>query len=413
MKSMDLVLDDVFGEQVGKTDQLFGQYEKLYGLPIVPFQAQIPEGLLDYVAKRKNFVSVLLYDNDGNVYMDPTIADTLYFGLPGGGIRNNETVQNTITRVAKSVHPQLLIGDVEPLARIENRFTHGEDTYTQDGLAFAGRVRNKSMIKQSEFEGSFVRVTQKDLESIKRLSSRQVVELFNKRFSEIQQRSGSDFQDEEISTNEKYKKRYIIHNNLVKKFVLTDERKKKSEFRDIIAGSIGKDTQSIIDVSCGEDSFIPDLGKSMGIPLIVGNDISWSQIELLNQKHDDVLFTNHNGTALPFVENAFDVSYCANTLHHMPNRQALLSLLESMFHVSKKMILTEIEDPKEIGGFPHWLNKNWFMGYLKDVGGAYLKEGDFQSIVHNLFKGRADVKLQNFKNIMGKYMIATITKDRG
>jgi len=297
--NIQIVLDNVFKEQIGKTNLLFDQYKKLYGLPTVTFEAKIQ----------------------------------------GGGAFKTE------------------------------------------------------------------------MENIKLLSSQQIVEIFSKRFSEIRKRTGNDFQDTEISTNEKYRGRYIFHNNVVKKYILTDKRKRKTEFKELIKSSIGNDAKSIIDISCGDDSFIPNLGKELKIPTIVGNDISWSQIELLNQKHNDMLFTNHNATALPFIENAFDVSYCSNTLHHMPNRKALLSLLESIFYISKKVIFTEIEDPKVVGGFPHFLNKHWFMGYLKDVGGAYLKESDFQSIIQNTFEKRADVKLSTFRNIMGKYLIATVTKD--
>lgn len=60
--------------------------------------------------------------------------------------------------------------------------------------------------------------------------------------------------------------------------------------------------------------------------LIVGNDISWSQIQFLNSKFDDVIFTNHNAAALPFKEDSFEIAYCSNTLHHMPNKITLVNM---------------------------------------------------------------------------------------
>ena len=91
--------------------------------------------------------------------------------------------------------------------------------------------------------------------------------------------------------------------------------------------------------------------------------ISWSQIEFLNKQFSEVIFTNHNGASLPFNSNVFDISYCSNTLHHMPNKTTLINMLENMFKVSKKIIIIEIEDPKIIGGFPRWLNEKWYRGF--------------------------------------------------
>ena len=90
---------------------------------------------------------------------------------------------------------------------------------------------------------------------------------------------------------------------------------------------------------------------------MVVNDISWSQIESLNNKYQEVIFTNHNAVSLPLIDKAFDVAYCSNTLHHMPNKKTLINLLKSMEKVAKKLIIVEIENPVIIGGFAQKLNK--------------------------------------------------------
>lgn len=191
------------------------------------------------------------------------------------------------------------------------------------------------------------------------------------------------------------------------KYILTEKRKKKLEFTELIKNNI-KDISSIIDVSCGEDEFIFNLSRDLGINLAVGNDISWSQIELLNDNYQEVIFTNHNAASLPFMEKVFDVAYCSNTLHHMPNKKTLISLLNSMERIAKKLIIVEIENPSIVGGFSKILNKYWYMKFLKDVGGAYLSEQQFQLIINNTFSKKHDIKFQKFENIMGKYMIAII-----
>lgn len=220
-------------------------------------------------------------------------------------------------------------------------------------------------------------------------------------------KTGNCFQDVEVSINEKYKNRYKFHNEFMKKYILTEKRKKKAEFTELIKNNI-KNANSIIDVSCGEDKFIFNLSRDLGINLAVGNDISWSQIELLNDSYQEVIFTNHNAASLPFMEKIFDVAYCSNTLHHMPNKKTLISLLNSMERIAKKLVIVEIENPSLVGGFPKILNKYWYMKFLKDVGGAYLSEQQFQLIINNNFSKKYNIEFQKFENIMGKYMIAII-----
>ena len=79
-----------------------------------------------------------------------------------------------------------------------------------------------------------------------------------------------------------------------------------------------------------------------------------------------------------------------------------------MERIAKKLIIVEIENPSIVGGFSKILNKYWYMKFLKDVGGAYLSEQQFQLIINNAFSKKHNIKFQKFENIMGKYMIAII-----
>lgn len=337
------------------------------------------------------------------------MSNTLSWGLPGGSIRNDESFNQAITRLARNIDSNMLIGNVEPISYIENEYIYDYKKVYHYGLGFIARVRNTKDLNIEKIPGGFININNEELNYINRLASRKMVELFLKRYSEIVEKSNNSFQDQEITVNENMNKRYAFHRKFVKRLILTDKRKKKKLFKDIIAQKIGE-ASAIIDVSCGDDSFVFNLAREKNIPLVVGNDISWSQIESLNTNFHEVIFTNHNASSLPFKQHAFDVSFISNTLHHMPNKETLINTLESMYEISKKVIIVEIENPQITGGFAKWLNKNYFIGFLKDVGGAYLSEEEFKAIVNNIFSHKAHIDFSSFENIMGKYFIAVIEK---
>lgn len=408
-KKMDFIFDKIFKEYYGKNKMIFKNYKLIYDLPTVKSECVVSKKLFDYCLRKKFFVLLLIYDDEGKVYLDRNMSDILCWGLPGGSIKDDETINQAINRISKNVDKDIIIGDIEPITLIENKFNYKKDSYIHYGMGFIARIRNKYAISQDKLTGSFIEINNEELSYINRLASKKMMEIFKKRYNEIINKTNNCFQDNEIIANEEYKNRYKIHKNFMKRFILTDKRKKQLQFKEMIKNMIGAPT-SIIDVSCGEDKFIFDLSRELNIPLTVGNDISWSQVEMLNKEFEEVIFTNHNAASLPFKNRSFDVAYCSNTLHHMPNKKALINLLNRLFEVSNKIVVVEIEDPKITGGFPKWLNKNWYMGYLKDVGGAYLSEQQFKVIINELFENKAEIKFNNFKNIMGNYMIVEINR---
>lgn len=335
-KSFELVMDKVFKEHFGKNKLLFESYKNIYDLQTVECECTVSKKLFEYATRKKFFVLLLIYDTEGKIYLDRNMSDSLYWGLPGGSIKDNETIHMTLNRISKNISPNIIIGDVEPLTVIKNKFNYHSENIEHLGIAFMARLRNEKDVKYNELVGNFIEMNEEEFEYINRFASKKVIQIYNERFEKIKKMSNNDFQENEIDTNEKYKNRYRIHNNFMKKYILTPKRKRKLELKKIIESYIG-DAKSIIDVSCGEDQFIFNLAREKGIPLVVGNDISWSQVEMLNQKFDEVIFTNHNAAALPFKKESFDVAYCSNTLHHMPNKKTLINMLESMYRVSKKL----------------------------------------------------------------------------
>lgn len=409
MKNVDLMFDNIFNEKTGKNKFLFKQFSKLYDLPKVSSNCDVSKELFEYCIKKDYFILLLLYDEKGRVFFERNMSNTLSWGLPGGSIESDESFNQAITRLSKNISENILIGNVEPITYIENEYKYKDKKKIHYGLGFIARVRNLKELKLDKIPGGFINVNKGEFKYINRLASKKMVELFLKRYSEIVDKSHNSFQDQEITVNESMNKRYAFHRNIVKRFILTDKRKKKKDFKNIINNYIG-DANSIIDVSCGDDSFIFNLAREKEIPLVVGNDISWSQVESLNNDFQEVIFTNHNASSLPFKSQAFDISYISNTLHHMPNKETLVNTLESMFETSKKIIVVEIENPQLTGGFAKWLNKNYFIGFLKDVGGAYLSGDDFKTIINNIFYNRAEITFTEFENVMGKYFISVIEK---
>ena len=406
-KNVDLVFDNVFKEYYGKNKLLFDNYKKIYNLPTVKSECTVSKKLFQYCLRKKYFVLLLIYDDEGKIYFDRNMSDILCWGLPGGSVKDTETINQALNRIAQSINNNIIICDVEPVTLIENIFNYGNRKYTHHGMGFIARIKNKYIIDNKKLTGDFIEVNEEEFSYINRLASKKVVEIFKSRFDEIISKTGNCFQNVEISTNAKYKNRYKIHNYFVKKYILTEKRKKRLEFTKIIKNAISE-ASSIIDVSCGEDKFIFNLSRELEMNLVVRNDISWSQIELLNDKYQEVIFTNHNAASLPFINKVFDVAYCSNTLHHMPNKKTLINLLNSMERIAKKLVIVEIENPSIVGGFPKFLNKYWYIKYLKDVGGAYLSEQQFRLIINNTFSKKYDIKFQIFENIMGRYMIAII-----
>ncbi len=408
-KDMDLAFDNVFKEYYGKNKLIFDNYQKIYNLPTVKSECTVSKKLFQYCLRKKYFILLLIYDDEGRVYFDRNMSDKLCWGLPGGSVKDTETVNQAINRIAQSIISNVEVGYVEPVTSIENIYKYNKEKFVHYGIGFIARIRNKYVVDNKKLVGSFIDINDEEISYVNRLASKKVVEIFKNRFEEIVEKTDNCFQDVEVITNKKYKKRYEIHNNIVKKYILTEKRKKRQEFKELIKREIGNDA-SIIDVSCGEDRFIFNLSRELNMNLVVGNDISWSQIELLNDKYPEVIFTNHNAASLPFVDKAFDVAYCSNTMHHMPNKKALINLLNNMKRIANKVIIVEIENPAIVGGFSRLLNKYWYMKYLKDVGGAYLSSEQFCLIIKSVFAKKYEVKFQTFENIMGKYMIAFIEK---
>lgn len=210
----------------------------------------------------------------------------------------------------------------------------------------------------------------------------------------------------EIAMSQKYINRYKFHKRFLKKYIFTDKRKRKKEFRNILF-SLLPNKKSIIDVSCGDDSDIFFVANEKQYETIVGNDICLNYLNLY--KKDDVIYTNDNIELNYLKENSYDVSFCKNTLHHMNNTASIENVLKFLDKISSHIIIIEIMDPQKDKGLPKFLNKYLYTKFLKDAGHSYIDEKQFTKIIDNNFKNH-DIEYQTFVNILGTYKIAKIVR---
>lgn len=377
-------------------------YKDIYDLETLCHEQKVSKTFYNYAQKSSHFMNLVMYTPHGLVYMQP--QRNLSWGLIGGKVDEGSVIEEA-SRIADKAIPGVKLGEYEPICFVDNQFsTKGEEPYNQKGICIIARVRNLHELKPSSV-GKFIHVNSEELEYMDLFGGKKILELAQNKIGE---KSRKDLQIEEIDTNEKYNVRYKIHNSIVKKYILTDKLKKKSEFLDLLGKEI-EGAKSIVDVSCGDSKLLEHLYHKNKLELAVGNDLSYSQSKFNMNKGSNIIFTNHDATELPFRENAFDVAICSNTLHHMTSNQHLKGLIESISKVAKKMVFVEIEDPKQQKGFPKILNKYWYEGFLKDVGERHLSMNDFERLFSN-DNFHDEIKIQNFKNVQGNYMVASVGK---
>lgn len=215
---------------------------------------------------------------------------------------------------------------------------------------------------------------------------------------------------QEIDMSLKYINRYKFHEKVLKKYILTEKRRRKKEFKELLYDILPY-KESIIDVSCGDNSDIFLIAKKKKYKTIVGNDICLNYLNL--NKQNNVIYTNDDVELNNVKQDSYDVSFCKNTLHHMNNITNINNMLDFLDKISKKIIIIEILNPKDYKGLPKILNKYLYTKFLKDVGNCYLNENQFINIINNKFK-KHHIEYNTFTNILGTYKIAIITrKDDG
>ena len=336
---------------------IYDIYKKLYSLETLD---------LDYI--NDNSISFIFLDDHNNCYLDEMLDFVSYSSL----------------LQLKMVD---LIFNIEKIYNIK--------VYNFFPLCF---TKNKSIVMACKIKNSSSKLKIADKKNIKEII--EIVKEESKYYS-------NDYDSERLLI-EKYSNRYNFYHDYIKKYFLTEKRKRKGSYLKLINDLITNDVESIIDVSCGDNEDIFRCYKD--VELVVGNDINLYHIKIAQNKYRNYIFTNNNILKLKYKKNCFDVSYCKNTLHHFNNKEEIGLALNNLLKISKRIIIVETEDPRIAGGLPNYLNKYLFKKYLKDAGKEFLNFKTFKEIIDKCYLESCNISYLTFENILGKYMIAYIEK---
>jgi len=203
-------------------------------------------------------------------------------------------------------------------------------------------------------------------------------------------------QEDEISGYFNKKLRFQIHNKFTKPLLsiigLFAFKHKIADVTKMMQNIVLSDNPNrIIDIACGDNDFVIKLAKREKLELVVANDLSWFQLQSLQNDIDDesfknsnstLLFTNHDAKSLPFKDNFFDVVICKNVLHHMKTVEDLNAIISEMNRISNKIIIVEVLNPLYEGRWGRFRHKWIYDKLLKEVeaGDNFLSREAFNSV---------------------------------
>lgn len=399
----EVALGDVFRDHVPRTKALFERYKTIYELQPVEKTYNVDRAFFDYCRKRNLFTIIALYSLRDGVFLIRTVGgEDFGWELPGSSIRPaDETVHDAVFRIIEKEIPRVKISELEPVAIVKNKFECEGEQVEHIGIAFSARSRNvdnKILEDRPEVAGLFVA---NPAERIFRFANREVYNLVMGRLQTQRHKPP----DEEIDSSARCVGRYQVHKKTLgswlKPFSTNLVEKKIFDMCGEISG------KTFLDVSCGDSELLFAFARN-GASICVGNDISWIQVrsllEIVKKKRvENVLFTNHNITALPF-QRAFDYVLCKNTLHHMQTIREFEALLENLAKVCReKLIVIEIEDPMRDGISAKLLHK-YYEWFLCDVGKSFFTKDQFQAVLSDYFGNR--VHFDQLDTVKGRYLFA-------
>lgn len=69
METVQLTLDAIFCQCIGRTEKQLTLYERLYTLPRLQYIQHTSQDWYDHVKKKHHFILLVLYTDDGKIYM--------------------------------------------------------------------------------------------------------------------------------------------------------------------------------------------------------------------------------------------------------------------------------------------------------------------------------------------------------
>ncbi|WKD34829.1 class I SAM-dependent methyltransferase [Streptomyces xanthophaeus] len=385
---------------IDTTQRQFETYKYLYGdAPSLSDIFDIPNrDAFEYCQRISHFVLIVPYTADHRILAERIFTrEGISWSLLGDCLRQDEhedfiVAANTITQ---ETLPEVQLADIEPIAFLSNAFRHEGGEWIHNGIAFTARIRDDDVNEKLQ-RTKRTRAQLIDLEtpssSIAVLQNAEVLKLAQS-YLESKGRGWIPFHDQEISRNARYRHRYQIHNKITKPIM-------RATSRYVCEHSLGEVTKkidelvhennprSMIDVACGENMLCNTKAEKGDISVVVGNDISWSQIELIKQSSistqpaSSLIYTNHDATNLPFTSKAFSVAICKNVLHHMPSADAARKLIDECIRVSNRAVIIEVMDPPT-GHLGSRVMYRYYLDFLKDAAVHFYSKREFEQLTEN------------------------------
>jgi ubiquinone/menaquinone biosynthesis C-methylase UbiE len=389
-----------FQDAGAHADELYRLHKELYSsLPEIAIEAPLEDRYsFDYCKHRKHFVLIVPYTRHRQMLVEVNFADLkLTRRLLGGSVRTDrmETFIEAAGRLASHAVPGIQLGEMEPVAFLRNHFTFRDQECFHHGIAFVARVRNEDPEgKLREALHSRAQLVPHDDDSVPfgLLHNAEVARLARQRLDGL---DFADIPEPEVAENLRYRRRYQFHNRIVKPMFRAFGRggwifpySLKQFDAKILSILRSGECGRVLDVACGENRAVMDLARIPGVSLAVGNDVSWSQIQLmaegwgeehLRNRDSLVLFTNHDARRLPFSDRSFDFVLCKNVLHHMPGLDSVRRLIDEVVRVGRRALVVEIMDPKYESAWGRLRHLYWTK-VLHDAGEHFLSRQEFREL---------------------------------
>jgi SAM-dependent methyltransferase len=349
----------------------------------------------DYCLARLHFVLILPYTADRKILVERIFSyRDITWAVLGGSLRPDraEDFIDAASRLARFNLESVDLADIEPIAFLTNDFRFAGHQCSHRGIAFVARLRNSDVI------GDLHRATRTrgHLIGLDTPSTALTLEHNAKAFELAKQYLAAKgdnlvpFHDHEVEENLRYQRRYRFHDLLVKPVLrvlshLYFPASIADLERRIDSLILDSRPHSVVDVACGENTLSWKLASRGDVPLVVGNDVSWSQIELIHHRAvapnsvTSLIYTNHDATAMPFPNDTFDVAICKNVLHHLPDTAAVDRLIDEAIRVARRAIIIEVMDPAFESRWGR-LRHRYYLEFLHDSAVHFYSRAEFDAV---------------------------------
>ncbi len=383
--------------------ETFEFLKQLYNLPTLLHNEVVDDDFFQYVKQRHSFLVIAAFDEEGRILILRDFARRGGWELLGGSI-NDENFHD-ISEAAQLIASKNLgvtLYDIQPIASLINNFSNNSETITHYGLVVIGRI-NGHVRAKSDFDwGLFKKLPSSMFTSNKSAAELAIKIISNQKYSPAL---------EEVTSSSELSWQHHFHKKFVHPLL---GRRSSLQIKEVLLSHLHPPFTSILDASCGDDSFVLTLSAKFKPKVVVCNDISHKSISFLkkilkkNKFSSSYIFTTHDLLGLPF-KFSFDLAIFKNTLHHLKSDQDILTLLTSLKAIAKEIIIVDIEDPTN-STFLAWLWNRYYVWFLKDQGHHFVSRSRLKKMIDAVFPHSSN-HIHTIKTVKGNYLFVHIGKE--